>query len=526
METDAMPRQPSVISSRCLDDLCNGASAADIKERTWAAEEFRQVFDLAPGAMLIADRRARIVLVNVQTEQLFGYDRQELLGQPVEMLMPDRFRERHREHVFGYFTNPLARQIDLALEVYGLRKDGSQFPAQISLSPVQTADGVMVSSAIRDVSDWKRSEQQIAHLSSIPEQNPNPIIEIDFAGNLIYLNAEARSRFPDLPARGLEHPFLQGVTSFIAAFQKGEADTCVREVDLGHAVYEQKVTRVFLSNLVRIFSSDVTGRKRHQQELDRYAARLERFNRELARSNRELQDFAYVVSHDLRAPLVNIQGFGQELSLACERLRSILTKMQLPEDCRRELANLIAEDIPESLEFIMTSSAKMDLLIAGVLKLSRVGRATLNISQLDMNAMLSDIVTSMQFAVDEAGASVELDRLPPCHGDKAQVTQVFTNLLQNALKYLDPQRPGIIRVCGQEGATETVYSIEDNGIGIAQEHQDAIYKIFHRLDPRHGEGEGLGLTVVRRVLDRHNGNIWVESEVNKGSKFYISLPKR
>jgi len=106
-----------------------------------------------------------------------------------------------------------------------------------------------------------------------------------------------------------------------------------------------------------------------------------------------------------------------------------------------------------------------------------------------------------------------------------QINQVFSNLLNNSLKYLDPNRPGVIRVCGQEEPDRVVYSIEDNGIGIAAEHQDSIYKIFHRLDSQRGTGEGLGLTIVRRVLERHHGKIWVESEVNEGSKFYVSLPK-
>ena len=147
------------------------------------------------------------------------------------------------------------------------------------------------------------------------------------------------------------------------------------------------------------------------------------------------------------------------------------------------------------------------------------------IRRLDVNRMLSEIVASMQFAIDEAGASVQVDSLPPCQGDKMQINQVFSNLLDNALKYLDPNRPGVIRVYGREEPDCVVYSIEDNGIGIAAEHQDSIYNIFHRLDPRRGTGEGLGLTIVRRVLDRHRGKIWVESEVNEGSKFYVSLPK-
>ena len=292
---------------------------------------------------------------------------------------------------------------------------------------------------------------------------------------------------------------------------------------MGDAIYEQK-THVAENNLIRIFANNITKRMRAGKELKRSAAKLHQYNRELERSNRELQDFAYVVSHDLRAPLVNLQGFSHELALSCERLRSVLADVQMPEAKRRELSTLLEEDIPEAIEFITTNATKMDGLLSGVLQLSRVGQAALTIRPLDINQMLSEIVASRQFAIEQAGASVQVDSLPNCSGDELQINQVFSNLLDNALKYLEPNRLGVIRVCGQEEPNQVVYSIEDNGIGIAAQHQDSIYKVFHRLDPQRGTGEGLGLTIVRRILDRHGGKIWVESEVNEGSKFYLSLP--
>ena len=277
--------------------------------------------------------------------------------------------------------------------------------------------------------------------------------------------------------------------------------------------------------LILLAIEDITDRKRAEEELQRHGTELQRSNQELERSNRELEAFAYVVSHDLRAPLVNIQGFSRELALSCERLRSVLAEMQVPELETRELSALLDEDIPESLEFITTNSAKMDSLLSGVLELSRVGRASLRIRQVDMNHTLSEIVSSIKCDIEQAGASVQVDTLPPCQGDQTQINQVFSNLLGNALKYRDTNRPAVIRVSGREASGEVVYSVEDNGVGIAAEHRDAIYKVFHRLDPQRGAGEGLGLTIVRRVLERHGGKIWVESEPNKGSTFYVSLPK-
>jgi light-regulated signal transduction histidine kinase (bacteriophytochrome) len=163
--------------------------------------------------------------------------------------------------------------------------------------------------------------------------------------------------------------------------------------------------------LVSAAIRDVSERIQAEQKLNHYAAELQRSNHELARSNGELQDFAYVVSHDLRAPLVNIQGFSKELGMSCERLRSLLAGLPLSDLHRRQLVELMYDEIPEALNFIAASAAKMDALLAGVLKLSRVGRAPLTIRELDMNHVLADIVASMQFAVGQCGANVEVENL-------------------------------------------------------------------------------------------------------------------
>jgi signal transduction histidine kinase len=210
--------------------------------------------------------------------------------------------------------------------------------------------------------------------------------------------------------------------------------------------------------------------------------------------------------------------------MSCQRLRTVLGSLRLSEAERGQISELVDLEIPEALEFIARSATKMDGLLSGVLKLSRVGRAPLTIRQLDMNRLMADIVASMQFAVGQAGAVVEVEALPQCQGDQMQITQVFSNLLDNALKYLEPNRLGRIRVSGREDSTQAVYSVEDNGLGIAEEHQQSIYQIFHRLNPHIGNGEGLGLTIVRRVIDRHRGKIWVESTPGQGSTFFVALP--
>ena len=166
----------------------------------------------------------------------------------------------------------------------------------------------------------------------------------------------------------------------------------------------------------------------------------------------------------------------------------------------------------------------MDSLLSGLLRLSRLGRAALTIKELDMNKLLSDIVETFEYKIKEKGITPQIGELPPCLGDETQINQVFSNLVDNSLKYLDPHRTGTIKISGRKENGQAVYYVEDNGIGIAEEHRDRIYEIFHRLNPEEGTGEGLGLSIARRILDRHAGKIWVESAPDKGSKFFVVLP--
>jgi signal transduction histidine kinase len=238
-----------------------------------------------------------------------------------------------------------------------------------------------------------------------------------------------------------------------------------------------------------------------------------------------METLMHVISHDLRAPIVTIQGFCQELTIACNRLNELFEEEALSAHVREHLNPLVRQDIPEAVRFIRAGADNVSSVTSGILRFIRLGQMAIQWEGLDVNRLVMGIVTSMEFQLKKKEVVLQIGDLPDCMGDDVLVTQVFANLIDNAQKYLDPARPAEIIISGTTVNGWSVYAISDNGIGIPAEHHEHIFQVFRRLDAKREGGQGLGLAIVRRIIDRHQGKIEVESIPGKGTTFRVYFPR-
>ena len=265
---------------------------------------------------------------------------------------------------------------------------------------------------------------------------------------------------------------------------------------------------------------------RYAGDLDR--SQVGRRTADLTRANEEIQRFAYIVSHDLRSPLVNVMGFTSELETAAKSLRELVTrvKTESPALLTRQASEAVELDLPESISFIRSSTQKMDRLINAILRLSREGRRNLTPEPVGMAGLIEGVIASLKQQTDARGASIQIEgALPDLVSDRLAVEQVFSNVVENALKYLKPGRPGRIVVRGRTDGAMRVYDVEDNGRGIDPKDHERVFELFRRSGAQDQPGEGIGLAHVRALVYRLGGTITVESALDQGATFRICLPK-
>lgn len=528
-----------------LEELERAATAAaDLTVQTTSGTALERPGHLAAllrtsgEAMIGKDRDGMITSWNRGAEEMFGYRADEIVGKSGEVLVPaDRAGEENK-----ILERALTGEDIDRFETVRRRKDGSLIDVAVTLTPIRDAGGqiVGVSKIARDITEKNQAQQRFqAMLNELRDikaaLDEHSIVAItDAKGRITYVNDKfcAISKYAREELLGQDHriinsgyhpkEFFRNLWGTIASGKVWHGEIRNRAKD---GTFYWVDTTIFprLSDSGQplqyvAIRTDITQRKADEEE-------LKQFTRELEEKNKELETIVYSVSHDLRSPLVNVQGFSKQLTRACDKIQT--AARAAPPDGHLAVADLkqpLEVTIPQALKFINAGVIKMEMLLAGLLRYSRLGRIALNIRPLDMNALLAEITAAMKFQIEEAKAEVHLDRLPGCYGDSAQTNQVFANLLDNALKYRDPARPLRIAITGRVEDGHSIYAVADNGIGMAAQHQAKAFEIFHRLNPEATPGEGLGLTIAQRVLERQKGRIWVESAEGVGSTFFVSLP--
>ncbi len=473
-------------------------------------QRYRNVYDTAPLAFVIWDCACRVTDWNSRAERMFGWSRDEVLGRNFfEFLIPEHARPRVEDVV----AHLLHGEIEPDVVNENLTKHGETLLCRWSNSILRDEEGRIMGgmSLALDITEQVRAERALRE----SEKKYSTLVENSLTG--IYIDQDERIVFANqtladtygypreeligMESRRLVHPDDRPLTDRIRAKRlqgkKAPAeyearglkkDGSVIWVKRRNTIIEYDGRTAILGNVV-----DVTGRRRAE----------ERFKR----TNRELRNFASVVSHDLKSPIIAIQGFAT-------RLRKGLS----PEQERK---------VGKYIDHIMESARRMELLVADLLALSKSGRVVSNLAEVSSRDIVRSVTRSLEDRLEEEGIElVVADSLPPVRCDRERVCQVFENLLVNAIRSVKGVEAPRIEIGSREGRGLHTFFVRDNGIGIDPRHHGRVFEMFYRVKGTEEgeEGTGLGLAIVDRIVRAHGGKAWVESEKGKGATFCFSLP--
>ncbi len=534
----------------------SGQAIADVETRHQLL-----VNSVTDYALYMLDPKGFVVTWNVGAERSKGYTAEEALGQNYALFfLPEDVQAGVPEKELA----TAARDGIYQTEAWRRRKDGGKFWALITLTAIRGSDSKLVGFAkvTRDMTERKAAEEALRIRNA--ELDRYRIIVENVADYVIFtLDAEGRINSWSLSARNVTgYPAEMALgRDYSFVFTPEEIQSGAPQRELAEATRTGRcatenwrirrdgapVWSVGVLTAIRNDSGsvlgyvrvgrDMTEQKRLEESLEKMAAdlelrvadrtrELETTVAELQRKNREVESFVYIVSHDLRAPLVNVQGFARELDESCKRLRETILASPGWEHVWPKVEAILDDEIAEALHYISTSATKFERLIDALLGLSRQGRQIYQMKRIDVWELVSNALANFQQSIEAAGAEIEMHELPAATADFTALGQVFSNLIGNCLKYRSPERKLKIEIGGQSGGEMLHYWVRDNGLGIPESGRARLFQVFQRLHPKQAEGEGMGLAIAHRIVERHGGKIWAENNQGHGATFHFSLPSK
>jgi PAS domain S-box-containing protein len=498
------------------------ANIIDITERRRAEEQFRVVVEASPNGILMVNKKGIITLANTQTEQLFGYNRGELLGQTVESLIPERYRSAHPEHRGGFFDYPSSRAMGAGRDLYGRRKDGTEVPVEIGLRPIQSSDGLLVLASIIDITERKRREEQLRMLSTALESAANAVVITDAYGKIVWVNqafTESSGYSPEevlgknprvLKSGEQSESFYKDMWGTITAGKVWRNTLINRRKDGSLINEEMTITPIrdragAITQFVAI-KQDITQLQEALSSIHAKNDELTAMTQQLWQASRlaTVGELAASIAHELNNPLATI-------SLRLETLG-----LQVAEDQQKTHAVKIVADEVE----------RMGKLVGNLLQFSR--RTHQQISTLDVRDELNNSMELIEYHLRSNKITVQreyADDLPMIQADRQQLRQVFLNLFTNASDAIRDGGSITVRATLTGGDEDAMVKIEviDTGAGIPTEALEKVWDPFFTTKPE-GKGTGLGLAICKRVVEEHHGTITIDNAADKGTRVTIRLP--
>jgi protein-histidine pros-kinase len=483
--------------------------------------KYRDLLESMPDGIVLANSTGHVVLANSQAERLFGYSVGELRGQPVETLLPERFRSGHVGHRSNYFGQPRARTMGAGLELFGLRKDGGEFPVEISLSPLETEEGTLVMSAVRDITERKKAEQKFRGLL---ESAPDAFVIVNRSGEIVLINSQAEKLFgyrrEELLGKKVDVLVPRRFKTNHAQYRSGFFhEPRTRAMGAGLELYGLRKdgtefpVEISLSPLETEEGVLVSSAIRDITERKQFERTLHDKNIELERANLAKDRFLASMSHELRTPLNAIIGFTGTL----------LMKLPGP----------LTNDQEKQLRTIQASARHLLSLINDLLDVARIesGKVELQSQPVSCQRVIQHLVETLgplasikglQFVVDMPHEEIVVET------DERALSQILINLINNAIKFTERGCITIALAATKEGGMDTRIDVIDTGVGIKDEDRPKLFQAFTQLDSsttRRFEGTGLGLYLSQKLATLIGGKLSFASEFGTGSCFSLLLSK-